>query len=350
VTVVNRPGGDASSRISTTAGPIAMANLATQIQGLEDQVARGQITRGGRADLVELLTMRGHILGRIADAERSAELAEQFVHDAPADGLSFFARARTRAGFHRFTNALSDLDEAQRLGMGRDAVKAERAGILRALGRYDEALAFERETHGQRPDFETLGALAVLHAEQGNTRTAEGFFNRCHLSYLAVSPFPLAMLDFQRGLMWMRQENLDRARLWFDAARRRLSAYAPAQGHLAEVEGALGEVDAAIASLRRLTLSSDDPDYAAQLARILADAGRADEALECRASAASRYDELIARHPEAFADHAAEFWLATGREPGKALALAKRNLEIRRTARAHELVARANRAVLADCR
>ena len=26
-------------------------------------------------------------------------------------------------------------------------------------------------------------------------------------------------------------------------------------------------------------------------------------------SAAARYDELVVRHPEAFVDHAAEFWL-----------------------------------------
>ena len=29
-------------------------------------------------------------------------------------------------------------------------------------------------------------------------------------------------------------------------------------------------------------------------------------------SAAARYDELMLRHPEAFVDHAAEFWLTVG--------------------------------------
>ena len=52
-----------------------------------------------------------------------------------------------------------------------------------------------------------------------------------------------------------------------------MPAYAPAQGHLAEVEAELGEIDSAIARLHSLAASSDDPDYAAQLARILGDAG-----------------------------------------------------------------------------
>ena len=149
--------------------------------------------------------------------------------------------------------------------------------------------------------------------------TAERFFDESRNRYRGVSPFPLALLHFRRALMWLAQGNLHRARTWLGAAHRRLPAYAPAQGHLAEVEAALGETDSAIARLRPLTISSDDPDYAAQLARILSEAGHVEEALEWRARAAARYDELVARHLEAFADHAAEFWLDVGGATDRAL-------------------------------
>jgi hypothetical protein len=49
--------------------------------------------------------------------------------------------------------------------------------------------------------------------------------------------------------------------------------------------------------------------------------------------------KLLAKHPEAFADHAAEFWLAAGADPDKGLRLAKMNLEIRNTPRARRLLA-----------
>jgi predicted Zn-dependent protease len=158
--------------------------------------------------------------------------------------------------------------------------------------------------------------------------------------YRGVSPFPLALLDFQLGLMWMNKGRLDDARTSFDAARRRVPAYAPAQGHLAEVEAELGETESALARLRSLAASSDDPDYAAQLARLLRDAGCSQFRHWCRLAAA-RYDELVATHPEAFADHAAEFWLAAGANPDKALRLARMNIEIRKTPRAYDLLARA---------
>ena len=138
----------------------------------------------------------------------------------------------------------------------------------------------------------------------------------------------------------MNKGRLDNARISFDAARRRVPAYAPAQGHLAEVEAELGQTESALARLRLLAVSSDDPDYASQLARILRDAGCSQFRHWC-GLAAARYDDLVASHPEAFADHAAEFWLGAGANPDKALQLARMNVEIRKTSRAYDLLARA---------
>lgn len=64
--------------------------------------------------------------------------------------------------------------------------------------------------------------------------------------------------------------------------------------------------------LRPLTASSEDPRYAASLARILGKAGHVHEAGQWRDQAARRYGDLAARHPDAFADHAAEFCLHAG--------------------------------------
>jgi len=112
--------------------------------------------------------------------------------------------------------------------------------------------------------------------------------------------------------MWLDRGHLAAAGAWFDAALRRVPAYVPALGHLAEVDAALGARDAAIECLRPLALSRDDPAYAASLAGFLADAGHPREARQWRISAGARYRGLALRHPEAFADHAADFWLAVG--------------------------------------
>ena len=212
---------------------------------------------------------------------------------------------------------------------------------FRGLVATAEAFAIREETARRCPGFESLAALSTLCAESGDRERALRMRDESLRQYRGVSPLPLAVLDFQVGVMWMHSGNLDRAREHLNVARRYVPAYAPAQGHLAEVEAELGNIETAIALLCPLAASSDDPDYAAQLARILADAGNAEDSGYWRQLAAARYEVLVALHPEAFADHAADFWLGAGADPGRALHLARMNFAIRRTRRAHALLFRA---------
>jgi tetratricopeptide (TPR) repeat protein len=343
--------------------------------------------------MVELLIMRGQFLGHIADYERAEVLAEQLVSEAPSDGRAFLARTLARTILHRFPAALADLDEAERLGVNSDRSTAVRATILQASGRYDEALVLRQYLTQARPDIRSLGAEAAVRAERGEIHEAERLFVHARQQYRDVSPFPVVWLYFQQGLMWMWEADLERARMAFEAAWVRLPGYAAAQGHLAIVEAALARreramtvfhrwmqegglehartrregsqvpypdeaataerVARALALLRQLAHGSDDPEYASQLARLLKEVGQLDEAQHWRALAAARYDDLMARHPEAFADHAAEFWLTIGGDAPKGYLLAAKNLEMRKTPRAYELVlqaAIATQETVAVCR
>jgi tetratricopeptide (TPR) repeat protein len=145
-----------------------------------------------------------------------------------AGHAAWLARARTRATFHRFAEALADLDAAGRRGAGQAALDTERAAILQAVGCYAEARVLRRTAAERRPDFTTLGALAVLEAERGEVAHAERLFTETRRRYRGVSPFPVASLDFRRGLMWLGQRDLHTARAWFDGALQRVPAYAPA--------------------------------------------------------------------------------------------------------------------------
>ena len=69
----------------TTAGVIAVANIKARIDGQLSRATRGRLTVGERAELVELLALRGHVLGCIADAERAAALADELAGEVPGD-------------------------------------------------------------------------------------------------------------------------------------------------------------------------------------------------------------------------------------------------------------------------
>jgi len=327
-----------------TNGTIALRNLRAQIETLEAEAAVGGRSVDERVRLIGLVALRGTIVGAIADYEWAQELADRLVGDAITSAAAFLARAHVRALFHRFTDALEDLEVAEWLVAAPDLVDHERAAAFQGLGRYEEALGIREAAARCAPSFNSLGALAMLHAESGDAERALHLHAESLRRYRGVSPFPLAILDFQLGVMCMRKGNFHRAQHHLTAALRYVPAYGPAQGHLAEVEAELGHAETAVALLYPLASTSDDPDYAGQLARILPYIGSTEDSRHWRRQAADRYDELIARHPEAFADHAAEFWLDIGGDPDKALRLATLNFEVRRTPRARELL---HQAVLA---
>jgi tetratricopeptide (TPR) repeat protein len=204
----------------------------------------------------------------------AAELAGQFVRAAAGDGTALLARARTRAVFHRFTEALADLQAAEERGLDRATVAAERAEILQATGSQADAGELHRYAARRRPGFATLGALAVFQAERGELAAGEHLFAEARQQYQGTSPFPIASLDYRRGLMWRHAGNLLAARTWLDASLRRVPAYAPALGRLAEIDSARGDHQAAVDRLRLLASASDDPGYAATLARALDAAGQ----------------------------------------------------------------------------
>src|SRR5437764_2534751 len=316
--------------LPTTAGAIALSNLQAQIAAEERLVSYGSATVSQRAAIAELLIMRGQFLGYMADYDRAEALAEQLVGEAPTDGRAFLARAQARVTWHRFAEALADLAEAERLGVNSDRCAAVRATIFQASGRYDEALAIRQHLTQARPDIRSLGAEAAVRAERGEIDEAERLFIKAQQQYRDVSPFPVVWLYFQQGLMWMWEDNLERARAAFEAACARLPGYAAAQGHLAMVEAALARRERAmavfqrwmqqgdlsparegsqvtrtgeeagveryaraIALLRQQANSSDDPEYASQLARLLKEAGQVDEAHPWRQIAAAKSDELM---------------------------------------------------------
>jgi hypothetical protein len=288
--------------------------------------------------LIGLLGRRGHVRGRIADLERAAALGEQLVAARPADGAAYLLRAGTRATFHRFREARADLAAAARRGARGAALAAAAATLDQAEGRLDEALAARARLARERPSLAALAAEAAVLGERGDLAAAERRFAAARRAPADVSPFPVAWLELQQGLLWQRQGRAAHARPCFAAAVARVPGYAPAVSHLAAVEAALGARARAIALLRPLAAASDDPAYAGELAALLRADGAGAEAARLAAQARARYATLLARHPAAFADHAARFYLAAGDDAARALALARLNLAARPTAEAHELV------------
>jgi tetratricopeptide (TPR) repeat protein len=127
-------------------------------------------------------------------------------------------------------------------------------------------------------------------------------------------------------------------------ALRQVPSYVPANLHLAELEARRGDTADAVAHLERIVVISRDPESLALLGSLHRRNG--DSALGTREveQARARFEELLQRHPLAFADHAAEFYMDAGADPERALHWARINLLARETRRAYTLAIRAAQA------
>ena len=329
-----------------TSGRIAVANLSASIEGLERLRAEG----AGFGDLLalsSLLFARGDLLGRIADHDRAESVATEAAGSSPDASAALYVRARLAARFHRFEEAATLLDDALAAGYPAPEVDVEKAALLQATGRYRKALALRERLAKENPGIHTLGALASLLAEMDRWAEAEDSYAAALDADTGISPLPCGQLLFEWAVSAMRRRELDRAEALFAELDALLPQHVPARGHRAEVALARGQLDFALALITPLIEISDDPEYRAILAEILAALG--DEAGAARQAerAAADYDSLLARRPEAYADHAAAFFMGVGNRPLLALALAAKNWALRDTTRSRRLLARAQRCAAA---
>ncbi|HSN97784.1 MAG TPA: tetratricopeptide repeat protein, partial [Candidatus Nanopelagicales bacterium] len=186
----------------TTDGGLALRNLDAQIKTAERAADARPQDVDTHDKLIRLLLDRGSFLGRYADLEHALKRAETLVKTAPDRPDAYRARAAARSALHLFKDALADLDRAQTLGAKPADLDPARAAALTALGRLDDALPLRIRAREARSTIVTLGAEAALLGEMGRLDEAEQRFTQALEAYRDVSPFPVAWLALERGLMW----------------------------------------------------------------------------------------------------------------------------------------------------
>jgi tetratricopeptide (TPR) repeat protein len=325
-----------------TSGRIALANLSALIDSLELRRVKG-VTFENLVALSKLLFVRGDLLGRIADHDRAELVATEAAALSPDTASALYIRAQLASRFHRFEEANALLDQALAAGYPRQEIDIEKAALFQATGQYSEALVLRERLGKDDPGIHTVGALASLLAEMEQWAAAANCYAAGLNADNGISPFPCVQLLFGWGVNAMRRGDLDRAEAIFADLDAILPQHVPARGHRAEVALARGQLAAAVALIVPLIETSDDPEYRAIYAEILAARDEREAAVTEAERAAAAYELLLARRPEAYAEHAAAFFAGVGNRPQFAVDLASANWKLRDTLRSRTLLAKALR-------
>lgn len=325
--------GASSERPHTTSPQIAVKNMdidiAGRLQAYAKQPGPDELSR-----LVDLLLARSQFEGKMSDLETVDKLTLEALPKGMNVGAVHLSRANALAAVHKFSLALAELKQAEKSGAPGDRVAEARASVLQAVGKYDDAAAI-RNDHDEKLDPPLkLAARAALAGEMQKIADSERMFADARAKYHDVSPFALAWMDFQHASLLERRGERDEAKKLFAEANATLPSYTHAAVHLAALE----TPENAVALLQPLVDTSDDPEVLAGMTDALRRTGKTAESDAMRARAKARYDELLKKYPEAFADHAAAFYLGPQGDVKEALALAMANVENRKTEQSIELL------------
>ena len=327
----------------TTSGAIYLGNLDARIEELQRIVAeRGMAVH--RTALAGSLYHRYRVVGRFKDAEEALRLLDAAVATEPAVAEHRQMRAVVRSGFHRFTEALEDLDAAAAAGAPEETLRKTRREIRLALGDYAPLREDFAHSTELAADFDELAHRADLRLQQGDPIGANFLYRAAQTQFRDVNPVPLAWLHVQQGIAHLRYGNVLEARRFFAAAHERLPQYTLATEHLAECETSLGNLDAARALYREVIAQTANPEFVAALAGLERAAGNTAEADRLTQDAERGYTDLLKRNPAAFAQHAAEFYIDIGK-PERADALARENLQLRQDVGSWILLAQTAQAI-----
>jgi len=323
---------------SATDGEIAAVNLESARRRTWARFAQDRRLPGVAEAVVDKERMAAQFLGDLGALGRLDALAAQFAR-VDTSSRAALVHAEVASTAHRFVVARDHLSRAALMGEPYEAIERHLLAIDQACGvELDAVLVARRRVAMASGRLEDLLPLGAVLADLECFVEADTIYRQAFYAYDGISPFPLAWVCFQLGVLWgelapVPDPNL--AALWYRRAIGYLPGYVKARVHLAEIYMSQGQTGEAEILLLPVLLSRD-PEVRWRFADVLIAQGKPEEAGAQLDAAQRGFEELLEKHLLAFADHAAEFYAGSGNDHRRAFELALVNVANRPTRRAIE--------------
>jgi hypothetical protein len=324
---------------SLTDGYIAANNLESARRQSWSRFWLDSLRPGIAEYIVEQEQLTLQFLGDLGALDRLGKVIDQLDRVDAESSRTALIHAHVAATTHRFVNAKNHLAKVAGCPELTDAANRLSLSIDQACGtELESVLDARRQIAAHSGRLEDLVPLGALHADLREFAEAERIYQRALKEYRDVSPFPVAWVCFQLGVLWgelVPEPQLSRAAYWYRKAIEYVPRYVKARVHLAEIRLRCRRIAEAEALLLPV-VASGDPEVCWRLADVMIAMKRFTDAEVQMHAARSGFEALLGKHLLAFADHGAEFYAGSGNNPTRAFELASANLKNRPTLRAFE--------------
>jgi tetratricopeptide (TPR) repeat protein len=322
-----------------TDGDIAVINLESARRQSWSRFWQDPQRAGIAEYIVEQEQFTAQYVGDLGALER-LDVLERQLDRVGADAMrTALIHAQVASMGHRFAEARGYLAHAEVHGAPPADISRLTLSIDQACGtRLESVLEARRSMAAESGRLEDLVPLGGLLADLREFEEADSVYRQALSGYQDVSPFAVAWVCFQLGVLWgelVPETQSERAAQWYRKAIEYLPCYVKARVHLSEIYLHSGNVVDAEALLLP-AVSSGDPEVNWRLADVLAAMERPEEREAQMQAARSGFETLLNKYLLAFADHGAEFYSGSGNDSRRAFELAMVNLANRPTLRAFE--------------
>lgn len=282
-----------------------------------------------RTRLVSVLFRRGQLRGNLADFQEAIRHATVLIDQAP-DASILKLRARAHMSLHHFAAAEADIARASKYA-GTDPVETSllQVDIDLSNGKYLAARDAYVKALEAKKDPGVMIALANLEYELGDSAKADALFDEAAPLIPPANKTWLAWYETQRGIRHLDSGELDLAKARFSKALEHDPRSYLAREHMAEVAGRLGNVEDARKRYEEVIAQTGAGEFLSALASIEKEAGRDAEAKALIDRAKAKFEEDLAKFPEATWQHMGDFLVEHRIELDRARDMLKKNADAR---------------------
>jgi hypothetical protein len=278
-------------------------------------------------ETVSLYTERARLTGNYDDYRKAQALLDAATARGNKASFPCLAHAKLHYTLHRLQAASAALDACPIMA---DPVEIAglRGDIAFYSARYQEAEDVYRALVNQVGTTPQYFRLAMLRNKMGSPGEAAALLEAAEKRYHGGSATMKAWFKVQRGLIEWERGQIDQALVLYAFASDELEGWWLIDEQIAEAKRLKGDTAAAKALYESIIRRSGMPEHMDELARLLREGAAPASATEWIKRAETIYRARLKVFPEASVGHAVDHFLQFG-TPAEALALARRNAELR---------------------
>jgi tetratricopeptide (TPR) repeat protein len=280
---------------------------------------------------VYLRYQRASLTGNLKELADVEVLLNDAIRKCGPAGDLCFLKANLDFKFHRLADVKRDLETGRDLRnsfLGRTLL----ADLDFQEGRYDAARQGYEAAITENLTWDNLARLGYLKYTLGDFAGADQCYIDAENELTAKELRHYAWVELQRGVLDLRSGQWEKARAHYKVAELAYSGYWLVDEHIAELLGAQGKYDEAIAIYESVVESVPRPEFQQALGELYLAMGRSDSSETWNQRALTAYLESVQSGEVHYYHHLTDFYSDVREDGAEAVKWARKDIALRRNA------------------